>query len=116
MPKSSQCWTTPDRMTAPSIIRGMGPQKYVSSFRSGLSFFAAISLGPSLVSRLAASACVRPSGEDPSFCSTSAMGSVFSSFLGSAGASGLVPGCAAAGLGREVGSVMKASVCSDGQR
>ena len=27
MKKSGQCWTTPDRITAISIIHGMGPQK-----------------------------------------------------------------------------------------
>jgi len=46
MKKSGQCRSTPDRITAASIIQGIGPQKYVRNFRSGLAFFSSISLGP----------------------------------------------------------------------
>ena len=56
MQKSGQCRSTADKITAASIIHGIGPQKYVSSFRSGLAFFSSISLGPYLASRSCASA------------------------------------------------------------
>ena len=51
-------------------------------------FFSSISFGPYWVSRFCASAWVRPSGDDPSFFSTSARGSVFRSSF----ASGFEPG------------------------
>ncbi len=63
MKKSGQCRSTPDRITAASIIHGIGPQKYVRNFRSGLAFFSSISLGPYWVSRFCASTWLRPSGE-----------------------------------------------------
>ena len=43
MKKSGQCRSTPGKITAASIIQGIGPQKYVSSFSSGFSFFSSIS-------------------------------------------------------------------------
>jgi hypothetical protein len=46
MKKSGQYRTTPDRITATSIIHGMGPQKQPRNFRNGLVFFSSISLGP----------------------------------------------------------------------
>ncbi|MGV8917069.1 MAG: hypothetical protein ACOH2R_04575 [Pseudomonas sp.] len=48
---------------------------------STLVFFSAISFGPYWVSRFFASASLSPSGEEPSFFSTSAIGSVFRSSL-----------------------------------
>ena len=79
MKKSGQCFTTPDRITATSIIQGIGPQKYERNFSSAFVFFTGSSFGPSFVSRFDASAPVRPSGEDSSRFSTSASGSVFKS-------------------------------------
>src|SRR5579862_5358656 len=55
MKKSGQCLTIPDRITAASIIQGMGPQKYVRNFQNALVVFSAISFGPFLVSRMVAS-------------------------------------------------------------
>ena len=56
MKKSGQCLSTPDRITAASIIQGIGPQKYVRNLRRELAFFSTSSFGPYWVSRLAASA------------------------------------------------------------
>jgi hypothetical protein len=53
-----------------------------------LVFFSSISFGPYCVSRFFASASVSPSGDEPSFFSTSAIGSVFKSSFGSGFASG----------------------------
>src|ERR1700691_1379954 len=88
MKKSGQCRTTPDRITATSIIHGIGPQKYERNFSNRLVFFSSISLGPYWVNRFCASACVRPSGDDSNFFSTSAKGSDFKS----ASALGFDPG------------------------
>ncbi len=79
MKKSGQCRSTPDRITATSIIQGMGPQKYESSLSSGLAFCSAISLGPYWVRRFSASACVRPSGDVSRRLSTSGKGRDFRS-------------------------------------
>ncbi len=46
MPKSGQCRATAESTTAASIIHGIGPQKYVRNFSSGLVFFSSISFGP----------------------------------------------------------------------
>jgi hypothetical protein len=54
-----------------------------------LTFFSAISFGPYLVSRFCASAWVRPSGDEPSFFSTSARGRVFKSSFALGAAPGL---------------------------
>src|SRR5580658_3735155 len=72
MPKSGQCRAAADRITAASIIQGIGLQKYERNFRILLVFFSAISFGPYWVRRFCASAWVRPSGDEPSFFSTSA--------------------------------------------
>ena len=64
MKKSGQCRAAADRITAASIIHGIGPQKYVRNFRNGLTFFSSISFGPYSVSRFRASAWLRPSGDD----------------------------------------------------
>jgi hypothetical protein len=96
MKKSGQCRSTPDKITAASIIHGIGPQKYVSSFRNGLSFFSSISLGPYLASRPVASAWLRPSGDEPSRFCTSATGRDFRSSF----ASGTGPGSGPAAPGR----------------
>ena len=92
MKKSGQCRTTPDSTTATSIIQGIGPQKYMRNLRKALVFFSSISFGPYLVSRFAASAPVRPSGDEPSRFSTSAIGSVFRSSFASEGEAGFASG------------------------
>ena len=46
MKKSAQCPSAADRITAASIIHGIGPQKYASSARSELVVSSAISFGP----------------------------------------------------------------------
>ena len=56
MKKSGQCRTTPERITATSIIQGMGPQKYDRNFNHRLVFFSLISLGPYSLNRFSASA------------------------------------------------------------
>ena len=53
------------------------------NFRNALVFFSSISLGPYWASRFCASACVRPSGDDPNFFSTSARGRDFRSSFAS---------------------------------
>ena len=58
-------------------------------------FFSSISLGPYWASRFSASAWLRPSGDDPSFFSTSASGSDFRSSF----ASGFDPGLVSVALG-----------------
>src|SRR5665648_1151228 len=81
MKKSAQCWTAPDRITATSIIHGIGPQKYPRNFSSGFVLYSTISFGPYVVSRAVASAWLRPSGEVPSCFSTSDMGIDLRSFF-----------------------------------
>src|SRR5271154_2730121 len=81
IPKSGQCWAAADRITAASIIQGIGPQKYERNFRISLVFFSAISFGPYWVNRFCASAWVRPSADEPNFFSTSAQGRDFKSFF-----------------------------------
>ncbi len=113
MKKSGQCRTTPDRTTATSITQGIGPQKYIRNFRRGLVFFSTISFGPYFVSLVAASAWVRPSGEEPRRFSTSAIGSVFRSSLAATGAACLAP----CGLGwAALAFAMVAFLCSAAQR
>ncbi len=56
MKKSGQCPSAPDRITATSIIHGMGPQKYVRNLRNELVFSSSISFGPYWISRFCASA------------------------------------------------------------
>ena len=82
MKKSIQCRTTPDKITAASIIQGIGPQKYVRNFRISFVFFSAISLGPYCVSRFCASVWLSPSGEDFSLVCNSDIGSDLRSLLG----------------------------------
>ena len=55
MKKSGQCRAAADRITAPSIIHGIGPQKYVRNFRNALGFFSSISFGPYCANRFCAS-------------------------------------------------------------
>ena len=83
MPKSSQFRTIAERITAASIIHGIGPQKYVRNFRNGLAFFSSISLGPYWANRFSASAWVRPSVVDANFFSTSSRGMDFKSSFAS---------------------------------
>ena len=92
MKKSGQWRSTPDKITAASIIHGIGPQKYVSSFSSGLAFLSAISFGPYLASRFPASAWVRPSGDDDSRFSTSGTGRDFRSSFASGSGTAFAPG------------------------
>jgi len=61
-----------DSITATSIIHGWVP-KSSENFKNGLVFFSAISLGP-YWSAVSAPRLMRPSGDDPSFFSTSGMG------------------------------------------
>src|SRR5665648_1185283 len=81
MKKSGQCPTAPERMTATSIIQGIGPQKYSRNFSSGFVLCSAISFGPYWARRSFASAWLRPSGEVPSCFSTSDMGIDLRSFF-----------------------------------
>ena len=75
MKKSGQCRSTADRITATSIIHGIGPQKYARNCRNGRVFFSSSSFGPYRSSRVRASASVRPSAEDANRSSTCARGS-----------------------------------------
>ena len=93
------------RPRAPPPLRSSrewDPRNRPSSFRSGLTFFSSISFGPYWVSRFCASACVRPSGDDRSRFSTSAMGrdlrSSFASGFDSAAGSPRASGAFTAGL------------------
>jgi len=70
MPKSSQWWTTADRVAATSIIQGIGPQKYERNLRRGFVLSSGISLQPYLVSRACTSELLRPSAETPKTDST----------------------------------------------
>src|SRR5580658_9729211 len=79
MPKSGQCRAAADRITAASIIQGIGLQKYERNFRISLVFFSAISFGPYWIKRFCASAWVNPSGADPSFVCNADIGSDFRS-------------------------------------
>src|SRR5664279_2640661 len=83
MKKSAQCPTAPDKITATSIIHGIGPQKYDRNFSNGFVLCSTISFGPYCSRRFAASACVSPSGDDSSFFWTSAIGSDLRSCSGS---------------------------------
>ncbi len=81
MKKSAQCPSAAERITAASIIHGIGPQKYASSARSELVVSSAISFGPYRARRSRASTLVRPSAENPSCFLTSASGTDFRSLL-----------------------------------
>ena len=83
MPKSGQCRAIADRITAASIIHGIGAPKITEKFQQlvGLLFYNLV--GPYWVSRFVASAWLRPSGDDPNFFSTSASGRVFRSSFAS---------------------------------
>src|ERR1039458_8976073 len=92
MKKSGQCRSTPDKITAASIIHGIGPQKYVSNFSSGLAFFSTISFGPYFASRFPASPWLRPSGDDDRRFSTSGTGRDFRSSFASGTGPAFAPG------------------------
>jgi len=76
MKKLGQWRTTPKRITAASIIQGIGPQKYDRNFRIALVFFSGILFGPYFSSRF----------------STSSSGSDLRSSFASEGNAGLPPG------------------------
>src|SRR5664279_1361052 len=85
MKKSGQWPTAPERITATSIIHGIGPQKYDRNFRNALVWCSAISFGPYWLSRLVASAWLRPFDDVANCSSTFDIGSVFRSCWGSSG-------------------------------